>query len=79
MLFEKLIVRIVTGMQHRTLGAPNSAGSAGLSSSEIGAIRASQLLHEAWITYCDPWMKRQFDAAGAELQPGKVYRRLGRC
>ncbi|CAK9007194.1 unnamed protein product [Durusdinium trenchii] len=31
---------------------------------------------DAWITYCDPWMKRQFDAAGAELQPGKVYHRL---
>ncbi|CAK9007735.1 unnamed protein product [Durusdinium trenchii] len=38
------------------------------------AIQMMLRASDAWITYCDPWMKRQFDAAGAELQPGKVYR-----
>jgi len=29
---------------------------------------------KAWITYCDPWMKREFADDAGLLQPGKVYR-----
>ena len=34
-------------------------------------------LSQAWVTYCDPWMKREFADEGQVLKPGKVYRFLG--
>lgn len=38
------------------------------------AIQMMLRASDAWITYCDPWMKREFADDAGLLQPGKVYR-----
>eukprot|EP00434_Breviolum_minutum_P023402 symbB.v1.2.020645.t1/scaffold1750.1/size103142/5 len=38
------------------------------------AIQMMLRASDAWVTYCDPWMKREFADEGQVLKPGKVYR-----
>eukprot|EP00931_Biecheleriopsis_adriatica_P109834 TRINITY_DN84101_c0_g1_i1.p1 TRINITY_DN84101_c0_g1~~TRINITY_DN84101_c0_g1_i1.p1 ORF type:complete len:215 (-),score=53.06 TRINITY_DN84101_c0_g1_i1:46-615(-) len=58
------------------LGIPLEASPEELVDKDTDDLAIQMMLRasDAWITYCDPWLKQEFSDSHGVLEPGKVYR-----